>query len=132
MKTSEEVGCCRSRWYDPFRVRNGPEQLGLPCVHVFEDHDGGYVTTAVAVVWGRPDGYQLLVKHEFVALMNQLMCTANQLQVVDVNKLEWKEKNNSGSAQTGKFTEHFFSSFTSMPDIWNSQLIKLNDILVNC
>lgn len=86
-KTSEEVGCCCSRWYDPFRVRNGPEQLGLPCVHIFEDHDGGYVTTAVAVVWGRPDGYQLLIKHKFVALVNQLMCTANQLQVVDVNKL---------------------------------------------
>lgn len=87
MKTSEEVGCCCSRWYDPFRVRNGPEQLWLPCVHIFEDHDGGYVTTAVAVVWGWPDGYQLLIKHKFVTLVNQLMCTANQLQVVDVNKL---------------------------------------------
>lgn len=46
----QEIGCCRSRWNDPFRIRHGSEELWLSCVSVFEDHNGGDVAAAIAVV----------------------------------------------------------------------------------
>ena len=88
----QEIGCCCSRWNDSFRVRHCSEELWLSCVSVFEDHDGGDVATAIAVVRSRPHCDQLLVKHELVAFVDKLMCPADQLQVVDVDKLQffWK------------------------------------------
>lgn len=46
----EEVGGGCSGRYDALRVRNGSKQLGLSSVEVLEDHDGGDVPAAVAVV----------------------------------------------------------------------------------
>lgn len=86
--SSEEVGRGRPRRYDALRVRDGAEQLGLPSADVLEHHDGGDVPAAVAVVGGRPHGHQLLVKHELVALVDQLVSAADELQAVDVNKLQ--------------------------------------------
>lgn len=85
----QEIRCCCSRWNDPFRVRHCSEQLWLSCVCVFEDHNGGDVAAAIAVVGSRPHRDQLLVKHELVAFVDELMCSADQLQVVDVNKLQF-------------------------------------------
>lgn len=83
----QEVRCCCSGWDDSFRIRHCSEELWLSCASVFEDHDGCNVAAAVAVVGSRPHCYQLLIKHELVAFMDELMCPADQLQVVDVNKL---------------------------------------------
>lgn len=85
---SQEIRCGRPGGDDPFRVRHSSEELWLPCVGVFEDHDGGDVATAVAVVGGRPHGDQLLIKHELIAFVDELVGPADELQVVDVNKLE--------------------------------------------
>lgn len=84
----QEIRCCCSRWDDPFRVRHCPEELRLSCVGIFENHDGGDVAAAIAVVGSRPHGDQLLIEHELVAFMDKLMRPADQLQVVDVNKLQ--------------------------------------------
>lgn len=86
----EEVRGGRSGRYDTLRVGDGAEQLGLSSVDVLEDHDGGDVPAAVAVVWCRPHGHQLLVEHELVAFVDQLVCTADELQVVDVHELKNK------------------------------------------
>lgn len=86
----QEVGGGCSGRYDALRVGDGAEQLGLSSIDVLEDHDGRDVSTAVAVVGRRPHGHQLLVEHELVAFVNQLMSTADELQVVDVNKLKHK------------------------------------------
>lgn len=83
----EEVGGSSSGRYDPLRVGDGAEQLGLSSVDVLEDHDGCDVSAAVAVVGSRPHGHKLLIKHELVAFVNQLMCAADELQIVDVHKL---------------------------------------------
>lgn len=83
----QEIRCCRSGWNDSFRVGHCSEELWLSCVSVFEDHNRGDVATAIAVVRSRPHCDQLLIKHELVALVDKLMCPADQLQVVDVNKL---------------------------------------------
>lgn len=88
LEDSEEVGRGSSGGYDPLRIRHGPEQFGLTRVHVLEDHDGGDVAAAVTVVGGRPHGHQLLIKHELVALVDQLVRSADELQVVDVDKLK--------------------------------------------
>lgn len=84
----QEVRCCCSGWNNPFRIRHCSKELWLPCVSVFEDHYGGDVAAAIAVVRSRPYGHQLLIKHELVALMDELMRPADQLQIVDVNKLQ--------------------------------------------
>lgn len=84
-------GC--SRWNDPLGVRHCSEELGLSCVSVFEDHNGGDVAAAIAVVRSRPHRDQLLIKHELVAFVDKLMRPADQLQVVYMNKLQgffWK------------------------------------------
>lgn len=99
---SQEVRCCRSRWNDPLGVGHCSEELRLPSVSVFEDHDGSDVAAAIAVVRGRPHCDQLLVKHELVAFMDKLMRPADQLQVVDVNKLQvfWEvERNERGERE---------------------------------
>lgn len=87
----QEVRCCCSGWNDSFRVRHCSEELWLSCVSIFEDHNGGYVAAAIAVVRSRPHCDQLLIKHELVTFMDKLMRPADQLQVVDVNKLQFLE-----------------------------------------
>ncbi len=91
----QEIRSCCSGGNDPFRVRHCSEELWLSRVRVFEDHNGGDVAAAIAVVRSRPHGDQLLVKHELVAFVDELMRPADQLQVVDVNKLVfWKTERN--------------------------------------
>lgn len=85
---SQEVGRGGPGRDDPLGVRHGSEELGFSGVGVFEDHDGGDVAAAVAVVGRRPDGHQLLVEHELVTFVDQLVGAADQLQVVDVNELQ--------------------------------------------
>lgn len=84
----QKIRCGCSRWNDSFRVWHRSEELWLSGVDVLKDHDGGDVPAAVAVVGSRPHGDQLLVKHELVALVDKLVRSADQLQVVDVNKLQ--------------------------------------------
>lgn len=84
----QEIGSSCSGWNDSFRVRHCPEELRLSRVRIFENHNGGDVAAAIAVVGSRPHGDQLLVKHELVAFVYQLVRPANQLQVVDVNELQ--------------------------------------------
>lgn len=84
----QEIRCGRSGRNDSFRVGHCSEELWLSCVSIFEDHNRGNVAAAIAVVRSRPHCDQLLVKHKLVALMDKLMCPADQLQVVDVNKLQ--------------------------------------------
>lgn len=84
----QKIRCGCSRWNDSFRVGHRSEELWLSRVDVFKDHDGGDVPAAVAVVGSRPHGDQLLIEHELVALVDKLVGSADQLQVVDVNKLQ--------------------------------------------
>lgn len=74
---SQEVGRRCSWGDDPFRVRHCSKELGLSRVGVFEDHDGGDVATAVAVVGGRPHRDQLLIKHKLETFMDKLMRPAD-------------------------------------------------------
>lgn len=83
-------GC--SRWNDSFRVWHRSEELWLSRVDVLKDHDGGDVPAAVAVVGRRPHRHQLLVEHELVAFVHQLVCAADEFQVVDVDKLATRRK----------------------------------------
>lgn len=98
----QEIRCCCSGWDDSFRVGHCSEQFGLSRVSVFEDHDGGYVATAVAVVGSWPHGYQLLIEHELVALVDELMGPADQLQVVDVDELQFFKERNERRKGGGK------------------------------
>lgn len=84
----EEIGGGCTWRYDALRVRDSTEQLGLSPVDILEDHDWGNVSTAVAVVGRWPHGHQLFIKHELVALMDKLVSTADELQVVDMNELK--------------------------------------------
>ena len=85
---SHEVGRGHARGHGPGIVWYSTEQLWLilPCSG--EVKDGGNVPTTVAVVGCRPHGDQLVVKHELDALMDQLVCPADQGQVVQVHKLD--------------------------------------------
>lgn len=83
----QEIGCCCSGRNDPFWIRHCSKELRLSCVSIFEDHYRSNVATAIAVVWSRPHRHQFLIKHELVALVDKLMCPADQLQIIDVDKL---------------------------------------------
>ena len=61
-----------------------------------ELQDGGNVATPIAVVWRRPDGHELVVKHVLDALVHQLVCAADQLQVVQVHELLWRREGREG------------------------------------
>lgn len=85
----QEIGCSCSGWDNPLRVRHCSEELRFSCVSIFKDHNGGDVAAAIAVVRSRPHCDQLLIEHELVAFVDKLVCPADQLQVVDVNKLQF-------------------------------------------
>ena len=55
-------------------------------VKLFVDvEDGGHVSASVAVVGGRPNGYEVLVSEPILeAVHNQLMGPGDQVDVVDV------------------------------------------------
>lgn len=91
-------GGCSGR-NDPLRVGHGTKQFGLPSVDVLEDHDGCNVPAAVAVVGRRPHGHQLLVKHELVAFVHQLVSAADEFQVVDVDKLTTQQKHDKDKVE---------------------------------
>lgn len=72
---------------DTFRVRHSLKELWLPAVCGLKLQDGGNVAAPVAVVGGRPDSDQSLVKHVLDAFMHQLVCPTDQFQVVQVHEL---------------------------------------------
>ena len=49
---------------------------------VIQLHNGGLVSTAVAVVWGREDGDDISVMGPVVTLHHQLMCPCDQCESV--------------------------------------------------
>ena len=52
---------------------------------VVDIQNGSNITTSVAVVWSGPNGNQILVsKPVFEAIHNKLMCSCNQIYVVNV------------------------------------------------
>ena len=64
------------------------EDLELAVEVLIQGQDGCHVATAVAVVGSGPHGDQvLLIKHVLVALLDQLMRPADQLQPVDMDEL---------------------------------------------
>lgn len=69
-------------------VGDGIEDLELPVQVLVQGQDGGHIATPVAVVGSRPDSHEvLLVKHVLVALLDQLMGTADELEAIDVDEL---------------------------------------------
>ena len=85
---SHEVGGGHARGHSPGTVRHCTEELWLVFSGSGKVEDGCDVSTAVAVVGGRPDGDQFVVKHEFDALLNQLVRPTDEGQVVQVHKLK--------------------------------------------
>lgn len=73
---------------DPVFVRDGVEKLGIPAGPIVERQDGRNVPAPVAVVGRRPDRDQVLVgEHVLVALLDQLVGPADELEPVDVAEL---------------------------------------------
>ena len=73
---------------DPLLVRDGVEKLGLAAGPIIERQDGRNVPAPVAVVGRRPDRDQVLVgEHVLVALLDQLVGPADELEPVDVAEL---------------------------------------------
>ena len=51
-------------------------------------HDTGHITTAVTIIWCRPDSDNVLVfEMVFVAFVDELMGTGDELEAVDVVEL---------------------------------------------
>lgn len=84
----EEVVESRARRDDSLTIRDSVEDLKVPREVGIEGQDRSDVAASVAVVGRRPHGHQVLLgEHELVALLHQLMRSANQLQLVDTHKL---------------------------------------------
>lgn len=83
----EEVGGGKLIGDDAVAVGHRAEQLGLAALRRGDLQDGGHVAAAVAVVGRRPHSHQPLPKHVLVAFVHQLVRSADQVQVVDLQEL---------------------------------------------
>lgn len=92
---SQEVGCCYSLRDDSFWVGHCFKQFGLSFFSVWKFQNGGYVATTIAIVGCWPHSHQLIFKHILDALMNQLMCSTDQLQIIEVHKLQQENWNST-------------------------------------
>jgi len=79
----EEVGRGVLLGYHALRVGHRQEDLRLPLLGRLEAEDRRHVPAAVAVVRCRPHGHQLALEHVLDALVDQLVRTADEVQVVD-------------------------------------------------
>jgi hypothetical protein len=50
-------------------------------------HDSSLITTPVAIVWSRKDGYDTSIMLPLVTLHNKLMRTSNEMKSIDMSKL---------------------------------------------
>jgi hypothetical protein len=84
----EEVVERGTRWNDSLAVGHSVEDLEVASEIRVQCQNRRDVSTAVAVVGSRPDCHQVLLReHVLVSFLNQLMCSADELQFVDANKL---------------------------------------------
>lgn len=75
------------RWNDPVRVGDGVEDARLPLLGRAEVQYRGHVPAPIAVVGRRPHRHQLLVEHVLDALVDQLVCPADQVQLIALHKV---------------------------------------------
>jgi len=68
-------------------VGDGVEHLELLIVILVNLQNRGFVTTSVAIVRRRPDGYEGLVEEELEAFVHKLMRAADELKAVHRTKL---------------------------------------------
>lgn len=61
---------------------HGVEDLEVAVQALVERHDRRDVAAAVAVVGRGPHGDELLIEHELVALLHELMSTRHQVEAV--------------------------------------------------
>jgi hypothetical protein len=55
---------------------------------VVKGHDSGNISTSVTVVGCRPYSDNLLIKHVLVALLDELVGAANQIEIVDTVEIK--------------------------------------------
>lgn len=110
LKRSQEVWRSVGFRFCLLFLRHRVKDLGLGTLNVFDFKHGRHISTAIAVVWCGPHGDQLIIKHILVSLLNQLVSSTNQRQIVGVHKLvsDFGAKQVSSTAWTGHPLFHFF------------------------
>lgn len=83
----QEIRSDPLRWDNALAVGNGVEDLRAAVFAGIEGEDRGDVAAAVAVVWRRPHGDELLVEHVFDPFVDELVSAADQLQLVAVHEV---------------------------------------------
>jgi len=95
----QEVVHGSAGWVGILLVRDSVKLLELAVALVVEGKDGGDVSAAVAVVGRRPDGHQLLVKHVFVSLLDELVSAGDEFELVLLHKLWTKQRKTEENAR---------------------------------
>jgi len=86
--TSDEVGHGCALWNHLSRIGNSVEDFEVSVQLGVKFQNACHVTAAIAVVWRRPNSNQILAwEHVLVALLYQLVSTADQLQAVHSTEL---------------------------------------------
>ena len=86
--TSDEVGHGCALWNHLSRIGNSVEDFEVSVQLGVKFQNACHVTAAIAVVWRRPNSNQVLAwEHVLVALLYQLVSTADQLQAVHSTEL---------------------------------------------
>lgn len=62
-------------------------------------HDGGLVTTSVAIVWGRENSHNRSIVLPLVTLHHELVSSGNEVEVVNVGEL-FRDVLSEGVART--------------------------------
>ena len=78
-------------WYHSHTIRDGTEHKSFAVLCRIEFQNGSNVATAIAIVGRRPNGDEFFVEHVLDALLHQLVCTADQLEIVQMHELYKRE-----------------------------------------
>lgn len=69
-------------------IRHSAKDCELGFEIFSQGHDTGYVAATVTVVWSGPDGHNILILEVvFVTFVDELMCSGNKREVVDMVEL---------------------------------------------
>jgi len=86
--------------YHPLIIRNGFENFKILFEIRVHGHYGSNVPASVTIVRSRPHSHQLFVKHKLVALLDQLMCTGNKLELVSPQEVRSSTPSKKTSSAT--------------------------------
>ena len=84
---------------------SGVKDLVVALEVLVQLEDGGDVSTAITIVWGRPNRHDGVVEHELVALHDELVSPGDQIQTVGGVELRGEGEGEGNEAQQTRAKE---------------------------